>query len=165
MSALGAISDSAIDSIAAAVFARPSPIVVEAYSELGRLPRSFTSAPQLAQYVRSQLSHPKGLAYVFVVYPDMGGSPTRRMINLDPAACPGHTTRYTWDGFGLISLQLQNPDGPVSRSRVSANSQKRASAWASTYPKWQHPDIWNWKAVESHTRRLQRVLKKVCSVA
>jgi hypothetical protein len=161
----GALSDSSIDTIAAAVFAKPNPVVLEAYSEPGQLPQSFTSAVQLAHYVRSQLSHPKGLAFVFVVYPDMGGTPTRRTIALDPAACSGHKVRYTWDGFGLISIQLQNPDGPMSRSRICANSHKRSSAWASTYPKWQQPQNWNWRAVESHTRRLQRVLKRVSSVA
>jgi hypothetical protein len=161
----GSLSDASIDAIAAAVFAKPDPIVVEAYSEPGQLPQTFTSADQLAHYVRSQLSQPKGLAYVLVVYPDMGGAPTRRTINLDPAQCSGHKFRYTWDGFGLISVQLQNPVGPMSRSRIAANSQRRASAWASTYPEWQQPHNWNWKAVASHTRRLQRVLKKVSSVA
>ena len=154
------LTDASISAIAEAVFARPDPIVVEAYSELGQVPRSFSSVSQLSSYIRAQVSRPKGLAFISVVYPDMGGVPTRRKINLDPRQCAGNTERYTWDGFGLISIQLQNSDGPMSSSRVSANSQARATAWASTYPEWQQPGGWNWKAVASHTRRLQRVLNK-----
>jgi hypothetical protein len=154
------LTDASIDTIAEAVFAKPNPTVVEAYSEPGQLPKSFRSAPELSSYIRAQLSPPKGLAYVFVVYPDMGGAPVRRKIKLNPAGCQGHTMRYSWDGFGLISIQLQQSDGPISASRVCSNSERRAGAWSSTYPEWQQPGEWNWKAVTSHTRRLQRALRK-----
>jgi hypothetical protein len=154
------ITEAVVDAVAAGVFAKPDPFVVEAYSTPDREPLSFASPAELANYVKAQISHPRGLAFVFVVYPDMGGRPVRKTIHLDPKHCPGRKLRYTWDGWGLISVQLYGSE-QYGLSRVVANSAARANAWASTYPDWNAPDSWNWKAVESHTRRLQRILKKV----
>ncbi len=154
------ITESAIDAISVAVFARPDPFVAEAYSEPDKEPRTFKTASDLASHIKDQIAAPRGLADVIVVYPDMGGRAVRRTIHLDPTHCPGQKVRYTWDGFGIISLQLYGSD-QFRMSRISANSPARAQAWAPTYPNWNPPDGWNWKAVESHTRRLQRFLKKV----
>jgi hypothetical protein len=65
--------------------------------------------------------------------------------------------RGIWQGLGLISVQLAREG---VRSRIVANSQARAEKWAPTYPLWDGPGAWNWKAVASHPRRLQRVLKR-----
>ena len=154
------ISESAVDAIAEAVFAKPDPFVAEAYSEPDKEPRLFKTASDLANHIKSQIAQPRGSSDVVVVYPDMGGHPVRRTIHLDPKHCPGQKLRYTWDGFGMISVQLYGSD-QFRMSRICANSSARAKAWAPTYPKWSPPGAWNWKAVESHTRRLQRVLKKV----
>jgi len=154
------ITSSAVDAIAAGVFAKPDPFVVEAYSAPDQEPLGFKSRDELADYMKAEVLKPRGLAYVFVVYPDMGGRPVRKTIQLDPHHCPGQKLRYTWDGWGLISVQLHGPE-QFRMSRIAANSAARAKAWASTYPEWSSPDDWNWKAVESHTRRLQRILKKV----
>lgn len=156
------ITDAAVDALAAGVFAKPDAFVVEACCVPDREPLQFASAKDLAAYIKSEIAQPKGLAYVFVVYPDMGGQAVRRTTHLDPQHCPGQTLRYSWHGWGLISVQLYVA-AHTSRSRVAANSNKRAAAWASTYPESGSPDRWNWKAVESHTRRLQRLLKKVTS--
>ena len=151
------LTDTAIVAVANAIFEKPSPWVAEAYSEYDREPLLFSSGKEVASYVRSIVAQPRGLAFLFVVYPDMNGRPVRRKIHLDPNHVPGHRHRYTWDGLGLISVQLsQEPN----RSRIAANSQVRAERWSPTYPDWDGPDTWNWKAIESHKRRLQRVLKK-----
>jgi hypothetical protein len=89
------IPDAAVDAFAAGVFAKPDPFVVEAYSVPDREPLQFTSAASLAAYLKARISQPKGLAYVFVVYPDMAGQAVRRTIHLDPKSCPGQTLRYT----------------------------------------------------------------------
>jgi hypothetical protein len=154
------ITESAVDAIAAAVFAKSDPFVAEAYSEPDKEPRMFKSADDLANHIKEQIAAPRGSADIIVVYPDMGGRPVRRTIHLDPKHCPGQKLRYTWDGFGMISLQLYGSD-QFRMSRICANSAARAQAWTPTYPEWTPPDGWNWKAVESHTRRLQRVFKKV----
>jgi len=153
------LTDSAIDAVAAAVFRAPDPWVAEAYSAYDKEPLCFSSQDELARYLLTTLAEPRGHAFVFVVYPDMKGRAVRETIQLKPGSVPGHSKRYTWHGWGLISVQLYR-EGSIF-SRVSANSQARAEKWASTYPDWDGPSAWNWKVVGSHARRLQRVLKSV----
>jgi YD repeat-containing protein len=98
------LTPSAVDLIAVGVFSKPDPLVVEAYSEPDREPLSFSSHAELVTYIEKQISEPRGLAFVFVVYPDMRGRPVRKTIQLDPKHCPGQKLRYTWDGWGLISI-------------------------------------------------------------
>ena len=154
------ITPSVVDAVAAAVFAKPGPVVVEAYSAPDQEPLRFEAERELADYIKAEVSQPRGLAHVLVGYPDMGGTPVRRTIHLDPRHCPGHTLRYAWNGWGMISVQLYG-EAQYRRSRVAALSRARASATAPAHPEWGSPDAWNWKAVASHTRRLQRVLAKV----
>jgi hypothetical protein len=154
------LTPSAVDLIAAGVFSKPAPLVIEAYSAPDQEPLSFSSQSELTAYFETQISDPRGLAFVFVVYPDMRGRPVRKTIHLDPKHCPGQKLRYSWDGWGLISIQLYGAQR-FRMSRIAANSAARASAWASTYPEWSSPNEWDWKAVASHTRRLQRIFKKV----
>ena len=151
------VTDAAIDAVATALFDKPNPWVAEAYSAYDVEPLLFASSDEVAKYARSVLAQPRGLAFLFVVYPDMNGRAVRETIRLDPKHVPGHKLRYTWQGLGLISVQLAREG---IRSRVAANSQARAKKWAPTYPDWEGPGAWNWKAVASHTRRLQRVLKR-----
>jgi len=151
------LPDSAVAAIAEAVFEKPDPWVAEAYSGFDSDPLLFFSSDEVADYIRGTLAQPRGLVFFFLVYPDMSGRAVRETIHLEPESVPGHTLRYTWGGLGLISVQLARENG---RSRVAANSQARAEKWASTYPHWDGPGVWNWKAVASHTRRLQRVLKR-----
>ena len=151
------LTDAAIDAVAAAVFRAPDPWVAEAYSAYDKEPLFFSSKDELASYFRITLAEPQGHAFVFVVYPDMKGRAVRETIKLKPGSVPGYSTRYTWQGWGLISIQLYR-EGSI-RSRVSPNSQGRAEKWASTYPEWDGPSAWNWEVVGRHARRLQRVLK------
>lgn len=151
------VTDSTIDAVAVALFEKPNPWVAEAYSAYDAEPLLFASSDEVAKYFRSVLAQPRGLAFLFVVYPDMNGRAVRETIRLDPKHVSGHKLRYTWQGLGLISVQLAREG---TRSRIAANSQARAEKWAPTYPQWDGPDTWNWKAVASHTRRLQRVLKR-----
>jgi len=121
-------NDAAIDSFANAVFAPRGVEVLEAYSSYGKIARRFESANQLAQY-------------------DMAGRPMRKMIQLKPNSVPGETFRYTWEGWGLISVIFQNADHKIGKCSASANSKNRAEKWTSTYPEWPLLDTWNWPAV------------------
>jgi hypothetical protein len=158
---LGILTDTAIASIANAVFVTPGAEVLEAYSDFGAIPRRLDSVDELVRYIHDKLSFPQGMAYFFVVYPDMAGCAVRKTINLKPNSVPGQTFRYTWEGWGLISVILRHAEQPNQYSRVAANSKKRAEKWKSTFPDMPSPDTWNWAAVESHARRLRRVLKSV----
>lgn len=139
------------------MFEKPDPWVAEAYSRFDAEPLLFSSSEDVAAYMRRTLAQSRSLAFFFVVYPDMNGRAVRETIHLKPGSVPGHTLRYTWGGLGLISVQLAREG---VGSRVAANSQARAEKWASTYPDWDGPSVWNWKAMASHTRRLKRVLKR-----
>lgn len=154
------ITDTAIDAIAAAIFGKPKPRVLEAYSECDHEPIVFGSQADLVSYIHDQVIQPQGLAFFFVVYQDMLGNPVRRTIYLDSKDDVVQKVRYTWTGWGLISVQLFGLENS-QMSRISANTATRASKWALTYPEWEPPSTWNWKAVESHTRRLSRILKSV----
>ena len=154
------LTDSAIAALAAAVFQEPDPWVAEAYSAYDAEPLVFRSAGDMADYAQRRLALPKGYASFFLRYPDMRGRAVPETIRLDPGSVPGHRLRHTWQGWGLISLQLA---GAAHECRVSSNSLQRALAWASTYSAFDPPDTWDWKAVARHTRRLQRALKKAVS--
>lgn len=150
----------AVDALAAAVFEGRDPWVAEAFSAFDKKPLQFSSASELAGFATRKLAAANGLAYCFVVYPDMRGRAVRETIRLKPGSVPGHRLRYTWQGWGLISLQLAAEEAGMS-SRIAVNSEARAKRWASTEPSWDSPATWNWSAVASHARRLQRVLKQV----
>jgi hypothetical protein len=153
------ISESGIDCLTEAVFAVDNPQVVEAYSEYDLDPISFSSSSELSNYIKQKLSFPKGLAYIYVVYPDMEGQAIKKKIELNQLEIPGHKFRYTWEGWGLISIQLAPPQSKLGSS-VSANTEARAIKWAPTYPEYGSPSAWNWAAVKKHQNRLQRALKK-----
>ena len=154
------LTDEAIDAVAAAVFGAPGAQVLEAHSDFDREPRAFQNEGELVSYIRERISKPRGSASVFVLYPDMGGRAARETIHLKPGSVASHTHRFTWQGWGLISVVLERGDQPGTRSRVAANSETRARKWAPTYPQMEPPETWNWKAVERHARRLQHVLRK-----
>ena len=160
MAAASILTDEAIDAIAAAVFDAPEAWVAEAYSDLDVLPRQFGAAGDLAAYAKGRLSRPRGSASFFVTYPDMGGHAVLQTIHIKPGSVPGNALRYTWEGWGLISIVLTRGDQPYDISRISANSERRAAKWESTYPTLQTASTWNWKAVAKHSRRLRRVLER-----
>jgi hypothetical protein len=155
------LSAAAIERIAAAIFSKPGAEVLEAYSDYDREPLEFRSAAELTDYAKKRVLEERALAFIFVRYPDMGGSAIRETIHLRPGAVANHKLRYTWQGWGLISIQLQGGGAPHPRSRIAANSEARALKWGPTHPAWGPPKTWNWSAVQRHTRRLQRVLKQV----
>jgi hypothetical protein len=146
-----------VDKLSEAIFSDPDACVVEAYSDFGVEPLIFKDTAGLSAFIQTKLAEPKGLAYFFVVYPDMGGTPRMKEIHLNPEKVDGHTKRFTWDGWGLISVQLHAPGSGASN--INANSEKRAAKWTGTHPELGPPGVWNWPAVERHKRRLQRVLK------
>ena len=147
-----------IKTLSEAVFSKPNPLVVEAYSDYDKEPREFGSSRELIEYTNQKLLVPKTHIHLFLVYPDMGGEIRKRRIQLNSEKAQGHTFRYTWDGWGMISIQL-HPGSP-QLSGVNANSESRAQKWFKTSPEFGAIEAWNWRVVESHKRRLQRVFKK-----
>jgi len=152
--------ESHIEALAAAVFASPGALVLEAYSDFDKEPRQLHSPEQLAEFILLAFIGKDRVAHFFVVYPDMLGQPMRETIHLDQARVPEGSVRYTWSGWGLISIVVHAYPNASSKPSVTSNSEVRARAWAPVHSEWPSPDAWDWKAVERHTRRLRRVLKK-----
>lgn len=152
------ISEAAIKAIAEAMFRDRPATVIEAYSAPEQELRVFQSAEELFAYALAGRDTPSGSVHVAVHYPDIAGRLARTRDSLDPLKCNSHTYRYRVNGWGLIWVYLQLRPASLD-SFISANSERRALAWAATLPELDPPSIWNWSAVARHLRRLQRVLK------
>ncbi len=154
------LSENAIITLIDSIFEKPSPMILEAYSDFDKEPMIFDTPKQLSIYINSELSKPKGLAYFYVIYPDMLGQPIKKLIHINSKKMPNCKFRYTWLGWGLISVQLASPDLGIASS-INANTEKRAMKWSSTLQDIPPPSSWDWSAVELHKKRLQRAFKKV----
>lgn len=151
-------SDAAVESIAGAIFKEQPAEVVEAYSAFDQEPIHLRTAQDFCAYARSRRTS-DGYIHLAVRYPDMAGKLTKARIMLDPSKCDGYTYRHQAQGWGLIWVYLKlSPSGGLE-SFISANSEKRAIAWALTYPDMESPSTWQWPSVARHLRRLRRALK------
>ena len=152
------ISDAAVRAISEAIFKDQPLTVIEAYSAFEKELCTFQSPVELCAYALAKRDSTDGSVHVAVHYPDMAGGLARTYLPLNPLKCNGHTYRYRVDGWGLVWVYLQLR--PTSTgSFISANSEKRALAWAATFPDLDPPSTWDWPAVARHLRRLRRSLK------
>ena len=145
--------------LADAIFDKPNPTVVEAYSNYDSQPIEFESSPSVLHYMHQKLKHPIDHIHLLVVYPDMLGQFKKRKIALDRQRVKQHKFRYTWDGWGMIAIELHPNSSQLSR--VTANTMKRALGFEGAYPEFGPVGAWDWQQVERHKRRLQRVFKKI----
>ena len=153
-----AITESAIEVLVEAIFKESPTAVVEAYSSLGQELREFRSVAEVCNYAKDNCGPNSASVHLAILYPDMAGLISRTRIEVNPNKCDGHTFRHKAEGWGLIWVYLEMKQSPVG-SFVSANSEKRAHAWAATYPELESPATWHWPAVARHLRRLRRALK------
>jgi hypothetical protein len=153
------ISDAAIQIMANAIFDQSPSTVIGAYSGFDQEARMLMSSQELCIYAATRRNSPERSVHIAVHYPDMAGRLVNTRLALDPAKCGGHSYRYRADGLGLIQVYLQL-GSTLPQSFVSANSEKRANAWATTFPELDPPAAWNWPAVARQLRRLRRVLKQ-----
>lgn len=67
--------------------------------------------------------------------------------------------------MGLIQLYLGGMDKEkLYSSHIGHNSEKRASAWEATAPTLGHVHQWDWKAINSTSRRLHYLLHQKWAV-
>ena len=136
------------------------PEIYEADSEPDEELKSFSDKSALMDYISKEQA--KGYKFISfgIYYADAGGTTEKKVVNLNPEKCDGATKRYSFSGWGVVFLQMNYKDDGLVSCRFTVNSQKRATAWESTYPELKSADMWDWKLVEKHARRLIRVLKK-----
>ena len=151
------ISDAAVRAIAEAIFNERPSTVIEAYSAPQQELCLFQSSKEFCAHAQVKRGSKDGSIHVAVHYPEMAGRIAHTFVSLDPLKCNGHTYRYRADGWGLIWVHLQLRPTSLNSS-ISANSQKRALAWASTRPELDSPSTWDWPVVARHLTRLRRVL-------
>jgi hypothetical protein len=134
--------------------------VYEAYSEYEHKIRSFKDHESLLHYLGSKQKDDRRQIALAVYFNEAKGYVRTRRIQLIPEKCNGATWRETVEGWGLVHVQMTFLADRAVECRVAANSQERASGWASNNPDLRDPALWDWKVVDKHARRLIRVLRQ-----
>lgn len=150
----------AVQSIAESVYSKGNPCVAETYAALDTELQYFLSPQDVVELAASAREQPNGVVRQTVHYPDTRGRLEIREIAHDHAKFSGATFRFSCEGWGLICVYLAVGSPVGINSSISANSEKRALAWATTYPDMAPPSVWNWIAVASHLRRLRGSLRR-----
>jgi len=148
-----------IDDLLIAIFEERT-VVYEAYSKPDSDLKEFADSIDLKNYIETELLNGERFIQIAIYYSDSNGFVEKREINLDPQKCKGALKRYSIDGWGLINFQIDYGNIQTPKCRIAVNTEKRASAWSSTFPNKKSPDLWDWKLVEKNARRLIRVLRK-----
>jgi hypothetical protein len=149
--------------LAGFVFESSAPVVFHAYSGYGQPVRSFRTPSELIAEIESAFTTGLKSLQFALHFPDTKGHVAERKIALDGKKCDGHTWRYTVEGWGLIQLQADLRRLPVIECRVAVNTQARAEAWASTYPEFRNPGLWDWSVVQRHAGRIIRKMKTIAA--
>lgn len=134
----------------------------ESYSEMEKEIFRIETLSAFKDYLENGISEGK-TQFGFGIYnPGSKGKFFITKLKLNPKYCNGKTYRYKVDGWAIIfiHLELQNDENSIE-CRVSVNSKKRAENWKSTYPEFGDPELWEWKTVESSTRKIINRLKKL----
>jgi hypothetical protein len=150
-----------IDALMRAVFATGTPTVMENYSAYEAAPLTFATHTDVLKFAEVESSKRAGAVSIAIHYPDMQGRLGITRVSLNPATCQGATYRFCCEGWGVIHAYLPVAMPVGVAPFVSANSEKRAMTWASTYPDWDPPHTWDWQSVSRHLRRLRRALRQV----
>jgi len=136
------------------------PKIYEANSTFNSEAAVFHEARELIAHIDIQRKSGVTFFHLAAYYPDVRGMPHRRHISLNPEKCAGHTWRESIDGWGLIHVQITFLEGAAPKFQISANSESRARKWEATFPELSSPNMWDWKQIEYHKRRLIRTAKR-----
>lgn len=133
----------------------------ESYSEMGKEIIQINSISEFQNYLNNRIAN-KEIHFSFGIYNiKHKGKFFISKIKLNPKYCNGRTFRHRIDGWAIIFIHLDLRDGENNiECCVSVNSEKRAENWKSTSPEFGNPKLWEWKTVESFTRKIINRLKK-----
>ncbi|MCB1099808.1 MAG: hypothetical protein KDN22_29845 [Verrucomicrobiae bacterium] len=155
------ISHSQLDEVIDSIFSSGSPVVKQASSDFDSPTKAFPTADDLREDLRFIPDQKQRFKCYAIYYPEAGGMVSERRIDLKPGAVPGHTHRFSQEGWGLIQLQCNHRNYPSIECRVAVNSDVRAQNWSDTYPEMGSPDLWDWDVIKRHAGRLTRLLRKL----
>jgi hypothetical protein len=155
------MSLASVDSLMRTIFASGNPTVMENYSAYEAPPQLFTSHTDVLSFAEAESSKHAGAVNIAIYYPDMQGRLEVTRVPLNPQKCQGATYRFCCEGWGVIYAYLPVAAPVGIAPFISANSEKRATSWASTYPNLGSPQMWDWTSVTRHLRRLRRALRQV----
>lgn len=136
-------------------------IICESYSEMEEEIKYLNDFSLFKDYFENSISENKKHLAFGIHYQDNKGKISITKIKLDPKHCKGKTYRYRIDGWGLIYIHLNLTNSNIIECKVSSNSQKRAKNWETTNPEFGSTELWDWKMIESKTRKIINHLKKI----
>lgn len=93
------------------------------------------------------------------------GRPIFRKVDLDPKRCKGHTFRYATEGWGLIQLYFGGiKNNELRHSHIGHLSEKGALNREKFYPPNGLANSWDWKEIQSTSRKLKYEIHNRLSV-
>jgi hypothetical protein len=139
-----------------------SPEVYQSYSDYGKKILKFDGIENLLKYLEDHIETKKINESLCIYYQKTKGYLRTERIRLKPKYCQGHTFRYHIGGWGVINLHLDYKEVEFKGIEcwISCNTQKRAEKWFGTYKELKNPKRWDWKEVDSISRKLRRFVKR-----
>ena len=155
------INISGLNDLVDEIFSNSEVQVHEAYSEMEKELISIKNSSEFKQYYQNSIENGNNDLGFAIYYPETNGKVMKSEIKLNPKYCNGKKYRYNIEGWGIIYIHLQILNNETEiECRISVNTKKRAEKWTDTYPKFDLPELWEWKIVEKKARRLITDLKK-----
>jgi hypothetical protein len=146
------------------IFSETDLILYELSSKYGEDIKSFRATNEvLKQY---NFCNSNQTSETFQLWtPRFEGDLVIRKVELNPKYCEGHTFRYSTEGWGLIQLYFGvRKNKKLKFSHIGHQSEKRALLWQDTINNLGEVKKWNWKEVETTSRKLKYQISKKMSV-
>jgi hypothetical protein len=150
------------DPILTHVFSISECRVFESYSPFGQELAEFTSIDSIASRYAIGVCKGTGASVLLQLVPPNAMDLCRiERVNLNPAACDGHTFRYRISGWGLIQLYLGGV-GPHGMVESHGNHFTELGA-----QKWEQSDggelgavaAWDWRRIAAISSALNRFIR------
>lgn len=145
-----------------AIFSNGEVEVYESYSDMEQELIQISGEEEFIKYVEGKIKSGFDQLSFSLYYPETKGFFEIVKIDLNPRYCNGKTYRYKVSGWGLIQLFIDFRKSNLNiKCRIAVNSEERAKHWESTSPELLSHELWDWKIIESKTRKLIYRLKKL----
>ncbi|SJZ52075.1 hypothetical protein SAMN02745119_00869 [Trichlorobacter thiogenes] len=142
------------------IFSSTDVRVFESYSAYGQKLREFCSTEDIyAAFPLGKDVNGNGNAILLQLWsPSVMNELSIKRIELNPAACKGHTFRHTIEGGALIQLYLGGIHNKIiTQSHFGHQSQKRAQKWEADY------NI-DWHSLKILSNKIQYFIKRKLAV-